>query len=513
MKLDFTGNTRRNMIAAGLNKAIGVLFPFLNRTLFLWLLGPAYLGLNGLFGSIIGVLMLAELGFGTAIVCSMYKPVAEDNRELLCAYLHFFRTVYRWVGSVIFVAGVCLLPFLRSLVKGNVPPDIDLHILYMLHLLNTSVSYFLFAYRGAVLNAYHRQDVVTNVRTLVSVLQYIAVFLILLLTRNYYLYVIATVCFTMIQNLLVVREARRLFPEIVPRGQLSKRRRRLVLDNVRSIFMHQIGAVITYSFDNVVVSAFLGLVAVAAYGNYYYVCTTVAGLPWAVYSSMIGGFGNRIHTETREENFRLFMRANRLVSIVVIWCSAMMTALYQPFVYEWTRGRPELMCHILTPLLMVLFFYVNQSRQTLLSFKSAASLWRADRWKPVIAGFVNLGLNITFIKVLPAEYKLDGVILSTIISFLLIQIPWESRVMFTAFFNSDQARDYWWFQARSAIQALLFCGLTWGAATLIPVGGIAGLLLKGLAGATVSGALALLLFHEDLREMLQKLLRRTRDRG
>lgn len=508
MKLDFTGNTRRNMIAAGLNKAVGILFPFLNRTLFLWLLGPAYLGLNGLFGSIIGVLMLAELGFGTAIVCSMYKPVAEDKREQLCAYLCFFRTVYRWVGGVIFTAGVCLLPFLRTLVKGNVPPDIDLHILYMLHLLNTAVSYFFFAYRGAVLNAYHRQDVVTNIRSLVSVAQYIAVFLILLLTRNYYLYVIATICFTMIQNLLVVREARRLFPEIEPRGQLSVRRRRKVLDDVRSIFMHQIGAVITYSFDNVVVSAFLGLVAVAAYGNYWYVCSTVAGLPWAVYNSMIGGFGNRIHTETREENFRLFMRANRLVSIVVIWCAAMMTALYQPFVYEWTKGQPELMCHILTPLLMVLFFYVNQSRQTLLSFKSAASLWRADRWKPVIAGLVNLGLNITFIKLFPAEYKLDGVILSTILSFLFIQIPWESRVMFTAFFTADQAKDYWIFQARSAVLALLLCGVTWGAAVLIPVGGISGLLLKGMVSAAVSGTLTVILFRSDLREMLQKLLRK-----
>ena len=512
MKLDFTGNTRRNMIAAGLNKAISILFPFLNRTLFLWILGPAYLGLNGLFGSIIGVLTLAELGFGTAIVCSMYKPVAEDNRELLCAYLHFFRTVYRWVGSVIFVVGICLLPFLRYLVKGSVPPDIDLHILYLLHLLNTSVSYFLFAYRGAVLNAYHRQDVVTNIRSLVSVVQYIVVFFILLATKNYYLYVVATICFTMIQNILVVREARRLFPEIVPEGLLSVRRRRRVLDDVRSIFMHQIGAVITYSFDNVVVSAFLGLVAVAAYGNYWYVCSTVAGLPWAVYNSMIGGFGNRIHTETREENFRLFMRANRLVSIVVIWCAAMMIALYQPFVFEWTRGRPELMCHFLTPLLMVIFFYVNQSRQTLLSFKSAASLWRADRWKPVIAGLLNLGLNIAFIKLFSEKYKLDGVILSTILSFLFIQIPWESRVMFTAFFNAQQAKDYWLFQAKSAGQALLLCSLAWGAAALIPVGGIPGLLLKGAAAAAVSSLLVLLIFREDIREMAKKFLNRAKTR-
>ena len=132
MKLDFSKNTRRNVIAAAINRLMGALFPFLNRTLFLWVLGPAYLGLNGLFGSILGVLMLADLGFGTAVVCSMYKPVADDNKDLLCAYLRFYRTVYRWVGFVIFAGGMCLLPFLRRLVHGSVPPDIDLHVLYVL---------------------------------------------------------------------------------------------------------------------------------------------------------------------------------------------------------------------------------------------------------------------------------------------------------------------------------------------------------------------------------------------
>lgn len=85
------------MVANALCSGTRLLFPFLNRTLFLWLLGPEYLGLNGLFGSILGVLMLAELGFGAAVVCSMYKPVADDDRPLICAYLGFYRGVYRCV--------------------------------------------------------------------------------------------------------------------------------------------------------------------------------------------------------------------------------------------------------------------------------------------------------------------------------------------------------------------------------------------------------------------------------
>ena len=508
MKLDFAKNTRRNMAANAVSNLIRLLFPFLNRTLFLWLLGPAYLGLNGLFGSILGVLMLAELGFGMAVISSMYRPVANDDKALLCAYLKFYRTVYRCVGCAIFAVGLALLPFLRTLVHGSVPPDVDLHVLYLIHLVNTAASYFLFAYRGSVLGAYHRNDVVTNIRTAVSVAQYVAVFLILLLTRNYYHYVLATVVFTVLQNVLLVVAARRLFPEIEPRGRLPDAERRRVLSDVKSIFLHKVGGVISYSTDNVVVSAFLGLVAVAAYGNYYYVVTSVAGLVGICYNSMTAGFGNKIHTETKAENFALFMRMSRLTQLLILWCAAVMLAVYPSFIAVWTKGDPALLRHFLTPALMVLYFYVNQSRQMLLTFKAAAALWRQDRLKPIVAGVANLALNVAFVVGLPDAYKLDGVILSTIVAYVFIQIPWETHVVFTCYFGRAEARHYRRFHARFAAATLATCALTWGAAALVPLEGLAGFATKGAVAGTVASGLLLAFCRNDLAALVRRLRKR-----
>ena len=509
MKLDFKKNVKRNMVANAASSGIRLLFPFLNRTLFLWLLGPEYLGLNGLFASILGVLMLAELGFGKAVVCSMYKPVADDDRELLCGYLRFYRTVYRCVGAAIFVIGLSLLPFLDKLVHGTVPPDVDLHILYVIHLVNTAASYFLFAYRGVVLGAHHRNDVITNIRTGVSIAQYVTVFLILLVTRNYYHYILATVVFTVVQNVLLVKASRMLFPDIEPRGALSPEMRRRVISDVKSIFMHKVGGVITYSTDNLVISAFLGLVAVASYGNYYYVMASVAGIVEVVYSSMTGGFGNKIYTESKEDNFRLFMRMNRLSMAVVVFCSAMMTAMYQPFMAVWVKDDPTLMRHVLTPVLMVFYFYIMQSRQVLLSFKSAASLWRQDRWKPIVAGAVNLGSNILFVLFLPDAYKLDGVIFSTIIGFAFIQIPWESHVVFTAFFGKAEARAYWRSYAGFAAFTFVLCVAAGLAARAVPLGGIPGLFAKAAAATAVASLCMALAFRNDIRDILGKFRRRS----
>ena len=225
---------------------------------------------------------------------------------------------------------------------------------------------------------------------------------------------------------------------------------------------------------------------------------------------MQNGFGNTIFTETKEENFERFMRAVRVVLAVVAGCSAMMAALYQPFIEVWTGGHPELSRHFLTPLLMVVFFYIYQSRQTLLVFKAAANLWRADRWKPMFAGTLNLTLNITFVVTLPDEYKLDGVILSTVLSFIIVQIPWEWRVMFTAFFDRRQFSVYWRAQAAAALKAVVLCASTWYVARLVPLSGSTGLLVKGAVSAAFVACALSLLFCREVVGLATRLLQRRR---
>ena len=153
---------------------------------------------------------------------------------------------------------------------------------------------------------------------------------------------------------------------------------------------------------------------------------------------------------------------------------------------------------------MVFYFYVNQSRQTLLTFKAAAALWGPDRWKPIVAGGVNLAINILFVIFLPDDYKLDGVILSTILGYAFIQIPWETHVVFTHFFAPQQQRQYWHFHARFAALALAMGGFTWGATLLVPLNSLAGLMTKGVVALVVSGGMTLAFFHDDVGKLLER---------
>ena len=90
-----TKNATRNIFSGLVNKIIMLLFPFIIRTIMIKKLGTEFLGLNSLFSSILQVLNLAELGFGSAVVFSMYKPIAEGDKKTICALLNLYKKIYK----------------------------------------------------------------------------------------------------------------------------------------------------------------------------------------------------------------------------------------------------------------------------------------------------------------------------------------------------------------------------------------------------------------------------------
>ena len=78
-------NSVRNTSYAIISQIVVSLLMFITRTIFVKVLSSMYLGLSGLFGDILTLLSLAELGVGTAITYSMYKPVAENDKEKISA--------------------------------------------------------------------------------------------------------------------------------------------------------------------------------------------------------------------------------------------------------------------------------------------------------------------------------------------------------------------------------------------------------------------------------------------
>ena len=165
MKLERTRNAKKNIITGMANKIIMILLPFAVQTTLIRTLGAEYNGLKGVFSSILQVLSLAELGIGNALVFGMYKPIADDDIITVCKLLNLYKKVYKWIGLFILVMGIALAPFTPYLIKGNHPPEINVVVLFFMYLINTVLSYWLYAYKASLFNAFQRVDIINLIST------------------------------------------------------------------------------------------------------------------------------------------------------------------------------------------------------------------------------------------------------------------------------------------------------------------------------------------------------------
>ncbi len=434
MKIDRMKNSKRNMLFGVFNRICFTVLPFINRTVLIYCLGVEYLGLNSLFASVLNVLNLAELGFGSAIVYSMYKPIAENDNDKICKLLSYYRKVYRIIGGGILFCGLVVLIFIEKFVKGDVPTDINLRAIFLIQLMNVVISYFLMAYKTSLLSAFQREDLVSKISIFTICFQYGLQFIILMVLKNYYFYLIILPLSTTLNNLIKAFLTNKYYSEYKCKGELDKKSRKEIGEKVKALLLHKVGGVIANSLDNIVISSFLGLVAIAIYNNYWYIYSSVCYFIAIFHGSVLAGIGNSIAIDSSESNLRRFYDLDFVNIWIVGWCSCCLMCLYQPFMELWVGKK--LMYSISVVVLFVVYFYINMARRTIVTFKEAGGLWTEDKYKPIISAVFNIVLNIILIQ----KIGIPGVIISTLLSFIIIEIPWEIYVLFKKYFKTKPVK-------------------------------------------------------------------------
>ena len=260
---------RNNILSGFVKMSVSMAFPFIIRTVIIAILGAEYLGLNSLFTSILSVLSLAELGFSNAVVYSMYKPLANHEEDIVCALMAYYKKIYRVIGIVILGIGISLSPFITVFIKGSWPSDINIYVLFLIYLINTSISYFFFAYKGALLNALQRIDLVNWSQTIILLLQYVIQLGVLCLYKNYYFYIIITPICTILSNLFIAYYANRWYPQYQCKGMIDKSMQIQIKKKISGLMIYKLSETSRNVSDTIILSFFWGLLIVAIYNNYY----------------------------------------------------------------------------------------------------------------------------------------------------------------------------------------------------------------------------------------------------
>ena len=489
MKIERTKNAARNVLFGGILKVYQIFLPFLMRTAMLYWLGVEYLGLSSLFTSILSVLSLAELGVGSAMVYSMYRPIAEDDTATICALLRLYRLYYRVIGLVVAVLGLALMPFVPKLIQGDVPADLNVYVLYLLSLAATVLSYWLFAYKSSLLNAHQRVDVISKTSLVTSTLMYAGQLAVLFFLHSYYGYLIISLLTGAANNLLTAWVAGRMYPNYHPTGRLDREIRASINRRIQDLFTAKVGGVVVNSADTIVVSAFLGLAMLAVYQNYFFIVSAVMGIFGILFNACTAGIGNSIVVESREKNYRDLRSFTFLVAWLGGFCTCCLLCLYQPFMKVWVGE--DLMLGFGAVACFCIYFFVQEINALLNLYKDAAGIWHEDRFRPLVTALANLTMNLLLVQV----WGIYGVLLSTVFATLCVGMPWLLHNLFSTLFRPSGLPCYLRLLLRCVLTVGVGCVLTLGICILIPLEGWWALVVRGLVCCLVPNLWFLLAFR------------------
>ena len=411
----------KNILFGYISNIVILLLGFWQKEIFVRVLGRTLTGVNGLYTSILSMLSLAELGIGTALNYSLYKPVAEHDEEKIKSYMRLYKRAYIIIACVIALVGIALTPFLPYLITAEKRGDIsvrNLIIYYLIFLFNTVSTYFV-AYKYSLVNAEQRNYIQTTITTLTKIVTVVVQIIILFATENFLLYLLAQSAVELIQKVAVSIYFNRLYPYLRDKNvkKLEKAETDTVFTKTKAMMFHKIGDVARLSTDEIIITYFLNLSWVAVVGYYNYVITYAASFINIIFNSIVSGFGNLIATESKEKQYSTF----KIYRFVACWLYGFAGVgfwlLLTPFVTgiwldeSWVLGQT-----VLT--LILVDFYLKGSRTVLINFKIAAGVVEKDRYLALIQGGDNLLISIIGIKWI----GLAGVYVGTVISGVLANL-------------------------------------------------------------------------------------------
>ncbi|MFJ7974844.1 lipopolysaccharide biosynthesis protein [Peribacillus sp. NPDC096379] len=422
-------NTIRNTTYGISGQILTYVFTFMYRTVFINTLGVTYLGINGVFTNLLSILSLAELGIGAAITFSLYKPLAEGNKNQIKALMTFYANTYKVIALLITILGISIAPFIEYFIKEeSIIPSLTL--IYFLILADSAVSYF-FAYKRSLIIADQRGYINTiNVNSF-AIIRNLLQIAVLLITKEFiYTLVIQIVC-TLASNISISLKVNKLYPYLKSgsKVKLGKDYKTDLFKKLRAMSYHNIGSVVVLGTDNLLISSLVGVYWVGLYSNYLMIMAIIRNIIGQFYNSIIASIGNLTASDDVDKSYNIFKKLFFLNYWIYSFVSICLLTLYNPFISLWI-GEKYILDQLIV-IVIVINFYLSGMRQNVLAYRNALGLYWNDRYKPIAEATINLVASLVLIK----QFGLIGVFLGTTISLITTSFWVEPYILFKHYFK------------------------------------------------------------------------------
>ena len=285
-----------NSIYASLSQIITIVLSFVVRTVFIKTLSADYLGINGLFSNIITMLSLADLGIGISIPYTLYKPLAEDNKDKIKSLMTLYAKIYNIIGIIVLVVECSITPFLDLIIK-DIPNIANLNLIFILFVINSASSYF-FVYKKILLDSDQKGYIASKIIMNITIIKSVIEIIILCITKNYILYLCIAIIITIIQNIIISFKCNKIYPYIKEKSNLKVNKEDIqdLKKNTSALIIYRIGVVILNGTDNIIISKFIGIAMVGIYSNYLLIINSINKVISQMFDAITSSIGNLVVT-------------------------------------------------------------------------------------------------------------------------------------------------------------------------------------------------------------------------
>ncbi len=424
-----TKNIIRNVIFSMFFFLASAILAFVIRKCVAAYLGAEVLGYEGLFGNIFTLLSLADLGAGTIIAYRMYPAFVANDKTQINYLLAVYRWLYRWIGIIILVIGIVLMPFLDLIVKDNTLSKGYLMIVFLLHLGGTLCSYFLAYKRIIPITDQHESECmkVDLVCTIISGFLQIGSVLIF---RSYIFYLFWKIANNFISNIWLSRKVDKTYT------YLDKDTRITIADvqklgigkDLGNTFVRKVCRVIHSSTDNIIISSLMGITHVGLLSNYIMIHNYVFTIINRILKPLQASIGNLNYTVDKEKSSAVFNMFDLLGFWIAAFSVCGYVVLLNSFI-NWWLGIDYLLSENVV-FLLALLQYVSIVTYFTDLYRDTIGKFELDRNWFIAGAVVNLILSIVLIKPMGFE----GVLLGTLFGQLCFAIG-ETKVLYAEFLH------------------------------------------------------------------------------
>ena len=455
-------NSFKSVTVGAFGLLLGYLLNFITRRIFVQYLSIEYLGLNGLFFNIFSLLSFAELGIGTAITYSMYRPLAFGETNKINLLVAFHRKVSYIVGIFFLITGLSITPFLQVLLKEA--PDIQyLKLYYIVYIIDIGIGFFI-SYKRLLLYADQKRYIDNAYRYGFDLGRHTLQIIVLVMAHSYLLYLLVVLVLNIIENVLIHKKIDRIYPYLKKpaEGKLDKSDFTEIKKNVFGLMTNKLGNIVVNGTDNLLIVKFVDLASAGIYGGYYMLVVAITNVIYMFHTSILASIGNLVATESNEDHYADFKTLDFVIAWLVGFCAIALFTLINPFIQLWLGS--EYTFPPMVVFFIILNFYLSGMLMSVKTFSQSMGLFWHNRYKPLFEASFNLIFSIG----LAIKFGILGIFIGTTVSMILTSVWFEPFVLYRHGLQKSVISYYFMLIFNTAI-TVVFGWITWKVVGLITI--------------------------------------------